>query len=465
MKKTGFFRQLLCCFLALVLMLTPVYAAETNSDISIEQGCRTIDAQQAFHSGAEELAQTYSALLYDVTNDVLIYADNPDQQYYPAGLVKIMTALIVAERADLAEQVTVKQEVLDSIAYGSKGMEFQAGEVIPMQELLYCMLVEGANIAASLAADHLCGSQEAFVQEMNDYAAQLGCTNTNFVNVHGLHDELQVTTARDIAKIVNAAIKNDVFSEVFSTYARRIPATNMSEERKISSSNYLLNRNLGSNHFEKRATGSRMGVTVGGEVNLVVTAEVDNVELISIVLGSASEINPNGEEGCYKEARILLDKGFNEHNSVQILHDHQVLEQFEVQNGDCDVTTCVKVSSVTSLPVGVDDADLSYRYTQQNAVIQAPVRKDDTIGTVQVWYQNVCLAQAELFALHDVGIQEAVAIDDISDEQEVSAFTVLTVVVVIVGLLVMLLVGRRLIFRIIRSRQLRRHRKNRRRSH
>ena len=140
---------------------------------------------------------------------------------------------------------------------------------------------------------------------MNERAAELGCTDTNFVNVHGLSDSLQVTTARDVAKIIVAAMKNDVFMDAFGTYVIRLPATNMSEERKISSENFLFNRNLGSNHFERRATGSRMGLTGDGGINLVVTAESNDVQLVSIVMGSTSEINPNGEEGCYKEALAL----------------------------------------------------------------------------------------------------------------------------------------------------------------
>ena len=370
----------------------------------------------------------------------------------------------MAEQGNMQDQVTVKQELLDGIFSGNRGMDLQAGEVLTMQDLMYSVMIIGANIAATVAADHIAGSEEAFVQMMNDRAAELGCTDTNFVNVHGLSDSLQVTTARDVAKIIAAAMKNDVFMEGFGSYVVRLPATNMSEERKISSENFLFNRNLGSNHFDGRATGSRMGFAGDGAINLVVTAERDGIELISIVFGSTSEINPNGEEGCYKEARILLDKGFLEHKHMSVLHENQILEQFKVENGANDVTGFVKVNVQTSLPVGTTDADLTYRFIQEENALKAPVAKDKKIASVEIWYQNVCIADAEMFASGDVAVQEAAPIDEIAVESDVGSITVLSIVVVIIGLLIALVFGKGIIFQLIRNRRVRRHRKQQRRS-
>lgn len=462
MKKSGIMRRLICGVLAVMLLSIPVCAAE--NDMSVTQGCRTIDGQKPLDSKDERLVKTVSAFLYDVTNDVVVYADNPDAQFSPAGLAKIMTCLIVAENADMSERVTVKQEVLDTMYSLNRGMDLQAGEELSVQDLMYCLMVKGANIAATILADHVAGSQETFVQMMNEKAAELGCTDTNFVNVHGLSDELQVTTARDVAKIVVAGMENEYFEEAFCTYVVRIPATNMAEERKISSENFLFNRNLGSNHFDGRAIGSRMGLTGNGENNIVVVAEKNDIQLISIVLGSTSEINPNGEEGCYKEARILLDKGFDEYVHVNVLHDNQILERFRVENGDCDVSGYVKVNASTSLPVKATEANLTYRFSMEQSAIKAPVKKDDQIATVEVWYENVCLAQAPMFATNRVSVQEKVVLDETVAESSGGAFTVLTIVAVIVGLLVILMFGKPVLFRIIHKRRQKQHRRYQRRS-
>lgn len=463
MKKTGFLRRLLCIILVLFMMAVSAGATATEADMSVMQGCRTIEAQRTLYSGDERLNLTCSALLYDVTNDVLLYADEPDATFNPAGLVKMMTAYVIAEEADLTEEVTVKQEILDSMYESRWGMEFQAGEVTTLHELLYCILVQNSNLAALIAADHVCGSEEAFVQKMNEYAIEMGCTSTNFANVHGMSDERQLSTARDYAKITVAAMKNEDFAEAFCTYAYRLKATNMSEERVINSDNFLFNRNLGSNHFESRATGSRMGLTGAGEYNIVVLAENRGVELISIIMGSTSPINPNGEEGCYKEARILLDIGFNMQAPVQILHENQILERFQVENGANDVSAYVKVSQNTSLPIGTVDENLTYRYIKDLAALKAPIKADKQLSVVQIWYQNVCLAQTEMYAAHDVDVQEAVVRNDPAEEQDSNPFAVLIVVAVIVGLLVVLLFGRTFVIRLIRKRQLRRHSRIRRR--
>ena len=462
MKKTGFMHRLICGILAMMLLTIPVGATAEN-DMSVVQGCRTIDGQRPLDSKDERLVKTVSAFLYDITNDVVVYADNPDAQFSPAGLAKIMTCLIVAENADMSERVTVKQEVLDTMYSLNRGIDLQAGEELSVQDLMYCLMVKGANIAATILADHVGGSQEAFVQMMNEKAAEIGCTSTNFVNVHGLSDDLQLTTARDIAKIVVAGMENEAFEEAFCTYVVRIPATNMAEERKVSSENFLFNRNLGSNHFDSRAIGSRMGLTGEGENNIVVLAEKNDIQLISIIMGSTSEINPNGEDGCYKEARILLDKGFDEFGHANVLHNNQILEQFSVENGDCDVTGYVKVDASTSLPLKATDANLTYRFIQEQA-IKAPVQKDDQIAKVEVWYENTCLAQAEMFASNNVAVQEKVTLDETVVHSDGNPFAVLIIVAVIAGLLIVLLFGRPIIFRMIRRRKLKQHRRYQRRS-
>lgn len=463
MKKTGLICRILCCMLALVLMAHPVAASSTETDMSIEQGCRTIEGKVPLIDPLEDLDEVSAAFLYDITNDTVLYAANPDEPCYPAGLVKIMTALLVAERGNMDDQITVRQEVLDA-CYGSFGIDLQDGEIISVQDLMYGILVEGANVAAVVAADYISGSQEAFVQEMNAYAKELGCTGTNFVNVHGLHDDEQVTTARDVAKILTVAIKNEAFWEPFSTYGYKTSATNLSEERRFYSGSYIFNRDLGSNHYDSRVTGCRMGETIDGGRNLAVTATVNDVELLSIVLESVSEVTPDGNHGFYKEVRILMDKGFNGCYPTQILYENQVLKQFEVKNGDSYVSTGVKDTILTVLPNGTDNDDLTYLYSEENTGLQAPIQAGDVVSTVQIWYHDVCLAQADLYALHNVGVMEVIATEEIKADRETSAFTVLIVVAVIVGLLVILLFGRGLIFRVIHKQQIRRQRKNRRRS-
>ena len=190
MKKTGLFCRALCVILSFLFLVIPVWAADTQPDLSIEQGCRTIEGKVPLLGPMEELALAPSVFFYDITNETIIYATNPDTPQYPAGLVKLMTALIVSQKGNMDDMVTVKQETIDA-CYGSYGIDLQAGEVISMKDLMYCILVEGANLATMVAVDHVCDNVDTFVADMNAYAKELGCTGTNFTNVHGLHDDQQ----------------------------------------------------------------------------------------------------------------------------------------------------------------------------------------------------------------------------------------------------------------------------------
>ena len=467
MKKTCMLCRMICILLILLLAV-PSQATSDGIDMSVTRGCHSIDAQMPMLTPEKKVENVYSAFLYDNTNDTLLYAQEPDLQLPPASFVKIMTALIVAERGDMDEQITVRQEVLDTLSSSSMSINLKDGEIISMRDLLYCILVEAANEAAAVAATHICGDQETFVKEMNAYAAQLGCTATVFTNVHGLHDDFQLMSARDAARILSAATKNEVFMEAFSTVNYTVPATNLSEARELSSNNYLMNDDIMTVYLDSRVTGGRAGVMATGERNLAVTAERNDVQLISIVMGSLSTLAPNGHSvvtfGSYQETSALLDMGFRGHRPVQLFYENQALKQYEVINGDSYITTGVLDAVLAVLPNGVTYNDLSYRYNEDSTTIYAPVKAGDIISTVQVWHNELCLAQANLYALHDVDVKEIVATEEIVEEKEMDTSALLIVVAVIVGLLMVLLFGRRLIFRMIRAQQIRRHRKNRRRS-
>ena len=470
MKNSGIISRIISFLLIMLLMAFPVSASSiAEEDMSVVNGCHSLDAQvPMLINSSEEVTNVYSAFLYDYTNDTLIYALDPDVQYPPASLVKIMTGLIVAEKGNLSDQVTVSQDVLNTLPTNSMGINLQAGEIITMEDLLYSILVESANDAAVVAAYHISGSQENFIQEMNDYAQKLGCTNTTFTNVHGLHDEFQVSTARDLAKILVAAAKNELFMQVFGTVNYTIPATNMSEPRPLSSSNYLMNDDIMTVYLDSRVTGGRSGTMDTGERNLAATAERNGVKLVSIVIGSLSELSPNGKQvvtfGSFQETSKLLDMGFRGHHSVQLFYENQALKQYRVVNGDSYVSTGVKDSTLVLLPSGVSYNDLTYLYNEDSTVIQAPVKKDEKISSVQVWHENICLAQVDLYAMHDVNVQQITESQDLPQESSSGIPSVLIIVAVIMGLLFLLLFGRRIIFNIVRANRIRRHRKNRRRS-
>lgn len=469
MKKTAAGCQILCLIITMLLLVVPVSASiTTDINLSVSRGYNTIDGQLPMLDLPEDLTNFKSALLYDYTNDKLICAANPDQRCEPASLVKIMTALIIAQNGNMEDLVTVDATLLEALPSDSLGAELQDGEVLSMQDLLYCILVESANDASVVAADHIFGSVDEFVLAMNRYAKELGCTNTNFTNVHGIFDEQQVISARDAARILAEAVKNDVFMQAFTTIRYTVPATNKSDERKLSSSNAMMNDDWENKYIDRRVTGGRTGVTEASERNLAITADRNDVKLICIVLGSASEFDKEDYSlvrlGSYDEASALLDLGFMEHRSVQLFHTGQVLQQCEVKNGDSHLTIGVKDAVPVLIPFGVSSDELSYRYDEGITSIQAPVESGTQISTVEVWYKDLCLVQEELYALHDVKVREITQTDAPTEDVGSGFPKFLLIAAIIIVILVLLLIGRRYIFRLIRTHRIRHHKKNRRRS-
>ena len=469
MKKTGvLFKQIICLLLIVFLMTIPVSAKdETDYNLPVTNGCRSIDAQIPMLQPSKEITNLYSAFLYDYHEETVIYSVNPDIAYDPGNLVKLMTGLIIAERANLDETVTVDGLLLTQLPKDSYVIGLQDGEIISIRDLLYCILVESANDAAVIAADHISGSVDAFVAEMNAYAEELGCENTYFANVHGLYSPMQFSTARDIAKIIVKAYDNDAFMDAFSNIYYTVPATNLSEPRELSNDNFMLNDSIMSIYLDYRVTGGRPAVTQSGERNLAVTAEQNGVELISVVMGSASVLDSDGYSvisyGSFNETSALLDLGFKGHESYEVFHENQVIQQIEVTNGDCYLAAGVKESVSALLPSGISYNDISFRYDKPIEKIQAPVKAGDKITTIQVWYENLCLAVADLYALHDVDVKEVIQEEQPAEETSSSIPSVFIVVIVIVGLLFVLLFGRSVIFRMIRKRKIRRSKSVRRR--
>ena len=135
------------------------------------------------------------------------------------------------------------------------------------------MMVGSANDAAAVIAEHIGTSQGAFVGLMNQRAKELGCENTQFMNANGLSHEEQYTTARDLAKITEAALHNEIFVELFSAIKYTVPATNKSEARELVTTNHLMSTETVRNQFDERVTGGKTGALNTTDRSLICTAE------------------------------------------------------------------------------------------------------------------------------------------------------------------------------------------------
>ena len=461
----------LCLVITILFsLLTPMVSATGAMDTPQTTTSYGIDSDNALLGSKQMFDTIKSAFLYERNSGTVMYAWKADEQVYPSSLVKIMTALLAVEKGNLADVITVKESVIKTIPHNAVSAELEADEQISLESLLYCMMVGSANDAASVIADHICGSQAAFVDEMNAYAKQLGCTKTNFTNPHGLHNEKQKTSARDMAKILSVAMNNDTFRKIFTTVRCTVPATNKSEERSLATGNFLMNTDSLDIYFDNRVTGGRTGVSEDGRRCLAASATGNGMELISIVMGAKSVVEDDGYTttvyGSFKETSTLIDKGLKGYKTAQVLYPEQTVDQCSVVNGANDVILGSKTTVYAVLPTSVNLKDLTFKYAN-NGEIRAPIAAGDAVSTVEVWYKNTCVANAILYAMNSVKdtTQEEIPVEVKEDDN--TAQTALLIIGISVGAAVLFVFIVRVIPRVrrlLKKRQLMKYRRNRRRS-
>lgn len=166
------------------------------------------------------------ALLINLTTSRILFEHQADVPTYPASVTKIMTVLIGLENAQLDDEVTVTADFDALFLAGASQAGFISGEVRTLEEILYGIMLPSGAEATWALANHVAGSYDEFVAMMNEKAAEIGMNHTNFVTATGLHDENHYTTARDMAILLEYALQNDAFREIFTTDTYQLSRAN-----------------------------------------------------------------------------------------------------------------------------------------------------------------------------------------------------------------------------------------------
>ena len=189
--------------------------------------------------------QAKAALLVDRKTGAVVYALNEHDELYPASLTKIMTCLLVLEAVDegrlsMSQEITATATAMEDLAEDGSTAGIEVGEALTVEELLYCMMMSSANEASAILGEKVSGSVSGFVAAMNAKAEELGCENTHFMNPHGLHDSQHYSSAWDLYLITEAALEYPMFMTICDTSSHTVPATNVSEERQLNNTNFLI---------------------------------------------------------------------------------------------------------------------------------------------------------------------------------------------------------------------------------
>ena len=441
---------------------------DSEGDASITNGCHSIEAQMPLWGNNKMLEAAGAAMLFEINSETMMYSWNPDATMYPASLVKIMTALVALENGDLNSTVTVSVNALAALPEDSDTLKLQPGEQFTLDQMLYAMMTGSANDAAVVIAEHIAGSQMGFAAMMNKRAKEIGCTGTFFTNAHGLHEAAQVTTARDMVKIVLEAIKNEDFCKYFSALEYTLPATELSKARGLTSTNFLMSKGVTEEYYDARVTGGRTGVTDARERCLIATAESGGLKYVAIVLGAIPSISADGitRFGSYEEVGQLFDMGFKNYRITQILGTNDILAQYPVLNGENYVVTGPSRSVSVVLPTTITMKDLSIRYQDTFSSLTAPVSKGERLTMVQVWYNNVCIGQSPVITKNSsAAVEDYKPVDYVTEDSPLTdAVTAIAIICAgVIGAAGILYIYQ-VIKRLVRQAQHKRRRRYRRRS-
>lgn len=247
-----------------------------------------------------------SGIIMDKNSGAVLFGQNIHVAYPPASITKLLTALVVIENAGLEEMVTFSEDAVYNVESGSGNKyNMETGDQLSVEDCLYLLLLQSSNQAANALAEHVAGSREAFAELMNQRIAQMGCTESHFVNPSGLNDEDQYVTAYDMALIARTAFSNETLLEIDSASSHTIPPTiNNPNGATFQMEHRILQaEDPSSQYYCEGVVAGKTGYTSLAGNTLVTLAKRDGLELISVVLKGT-------QPQYYLDTITLLNFGF-----------------------------------------------------------------------------------------------------------------------------------------------------------
>lgn len=291
-------------FLLILLNFSTVCADDVDNEVDFE------DAIEVTASNVSELPKTNSRryIVYDRISKSMIIGKNEDVKSAMASTTKIMTTIVILEKADLNEKVTVSAKAGGT---GGSRLGLKRGDKASVRDLLYGLMLRSGNDAAVALAEHVGGSVKGFAELMNEKAIELGLTNTHFVTPHGLDDANHYTTALELAKLTDYAMNNETFAKIVGTKSTTIYINNQS--RQINNTNELLGVLNG-------VVGVKTGFTNNAGRCLVTETKRNNMDIITIVLGADTKKDRT------KDSVNLIEYTFSKYKMYNL--EEQIIEEF-----------------------------------------------------------------------------------------------------------------------------------------
>ena len=387
--KVNFTAKILAALLVFAVMLGGVASATkegeavSNDTVSANDG--VLPAMPTEESFPDLGLTCRSALLMEASTGKVLYAHNPDEALPPASVTKVMTLLLVMEAIDsgaLDYNDTVTAGA-NAASMGGSQIYLKEGETMCVEDLLKSVVIASANDAAVALAEHIAGSEEAFVAKMNERAQALGMTSTKFENTNGLDDTTteHLTSARDIAIMSRELIKHKKILEYSSTWMDSIRNGSFG----LTNTNRLV-------RFYNGATGLKTGSTSKAKFCISATANRDGMELICVIMAADTRDVRNAE------AKTLLDWGYSNFELYKC--DAESLGKVKVTGGVEDRAD-IAAGEITFVVKKGDSAKIK-RSAELPESVAAPVAKGDKIGTLEFSLGDETVGRVDIISMTDV---------------------------------------------------------------
>ena len=370
-------------FLLILLNFSTVCADDVDNEVDFE------DAIEVTASNVSELPKTNSRryIVYDRISKSMIIGKNEDVKSAMASTTKIMTTIVILEKADLNEKVTVSAKA------GGTGLK--RGDKASVRDLLYGLMLRSGNDAAVALAEHVGGSVKGFAELMNEKAIELGLTNTHFVTPHGLDDANHYTTALELAKLTDYAMDNETFAKIVGTKSTTIYINNQS--RQINNTNELLGVLNG-------VVGVKTGFTNNAGRCLVTETKRNNMDIITIVLGADTKKDRT------KDSVNLIEYTFSKYKMYNL--EEQIIKEFNkwkninekriliIKGKTSNPKLALGAIEKATIPI-CDNDKIEYSINALTEV-EAPVEQWNVMGTLTVKLNGEILENIDIVNVNEV---------------------------------------------------------------
>ena len=351
-------------------------------DNSIETSAPISQSQEILDNNFLNL-EAESAILIEQNSGQILYGYNIHEKLYPASVTKIMSLLLIMEALD-SGKITLETQIpcsSNAASMGGSQIWLDTTETLSVHEMLKAIAVVSANDCVVAMAEYLGGTEDGFVQMMNEKAKELGMNDTTFKNCHGLDEDGHLTSAYDIALMSRELLKNHPKITEYSTIWMD---TLRNGESTLSSTNKLIKNYSG-------CTGLKTGSTSLALFNLSASATGDNLSLIAVVMKAPTSALR------FSNATSLLDYGFNNYSYKSFGEQGEIVKSVAVQNGVSKEINAVYETSPSFLIKKGEENNINYEINLKDN-IKAPVTQGQLLGTIKYSINDSELGTVNLVA-------------------------------------------------------------------